>query len=1366
MYNRPTWVVLATTFFLLLSQNAIAQSFFKSYSNAPNTSGLKVTETSNGNFEILTGFTQNNTSYITTNSNGDFISSTTNPTSGFRLKSGDYVSATANDNAGVANYTVTDQNGTIKFNFNINYTAGHRGIVGGGDEFPNGDILVVMYHGNLWNSPGDIEDRTIRYARVNPNNGQILMQGSFNSGSSAVTAPYELETAPDGSFYLAYVSEIPGNQNHRLVRISSTGQLLWQQTVATLERGIKDMEIGTDGGVWYNFTQVVTIIKKTNPDGTTAGTIVPDQWGISGYNAGALVATNDGGLVIIGSTPNRTIKLDSNVEFVSVSNNTELAQFGNLNTRYAELTSSGEIVVTGRQGGNNANVFLPYLLKLDGNGKYVSGSGGNGIDLELTATSNLPTPNIWQATDATVTIQNKGTQTAQNVTMRLDLDGGLVLQGGNEYTATQGSFSPFGIYTWNVGSIAPGSTASITFNLYNTSSDPATVFAQISGATPTDIDSNPANANCCTPNEDDEVAFTFNGNNPPPPPGNLPDLTASDIRLSSGAGNPGEVIGYTFDLTNSGGFAAGDFTVAAYLSTDNQWSGNDRRVGETITGNVGNGTINDVPTGITVPADMPPGNYFLILDVDEGNRIAESNENNNRNAITSFTVTGNQVIDLEMTEVTYNNSITYLGGDQIAITSRGNYLTQYTTNEPIVTKFYLSNNQALGADDIQIGISTGGLNAFVNATIPSNIPSGRYFVVGHIDADNTIPEPAEGNNIFYGPAINIITGNPGGSDVDLQLTASASDPNPMIWAPTSLTYTIANTGSSNSSNVQVEITLPAQISMVLQGGNEYLASTGTFSLYGDRVWSVGDLAAGQTANITFNLYNRSMGSKSSYAQVIAAGGTDADSTPGNGQCCIGVEDDEEDFQFNGGGGGSQLPDFVLTGLSFDINNTYQPGDVIRFTTSGENRGEPYNGGVVTGIYLSSNPTTTSDDILIAGGAPASLSDVLIGNIPSNIPDGTYRVIARIDPNNAIPESNEGNNTFSQRDIIIDSDNGNDPTDFLITALAFDFSTTFKPSDEVRFSTTGQNNGGPFTGGVVTAVYLSTDQNLSANDVRIAGGALGPISTLMQGGIPNIQQGQYWVIAKIDDDNAFSESNENNNVFVERQITIQPGNSGGFGDVQLSMTTSNNVPAQWAFFSVTITATNTSNTTANNVNVKVVAPDEITYKGGDEFSASQGNFQHWGDEIWRVGSLGANQSATITVNFFRLSANTFSVSSQVLDSSGAPIASASIQFGSSANSVTNRTAVIQQINEPFAIVNAYPNPSTDYITIAVYSNEVQTADLEIFSLTGKRVFGNSYDLQEGLNEIRIETINYPTGNYFIKMDPFHPYLRKIDFTKVK
>jgi len=268
---------------------------------------------------------------------------------------------------------------------------------------------------------------------------------------------------------------------------------------------------------------------------------------------------------------------------------------------------------------------------------------------------------------------------------------------------------------------------------------------------------------------------------------------------------------------------------------------------------------------------------------------------------------------------------------------------------------------------------------------------------------------------------------------------------------------------------------------------------------------------------------------------------------------------------------------------------------------------------------------------------------------------------------------------------------------------------------------------------------------------------------------NTAPGTYYLWISLDDNLQVRETNESNNRFRSVAFTITDGGGGnppgGSGAIDLSMSASSSNPNQWAFFSSTITARNTGNSTANNVRVKINRPAAITYRGGNEFNASKGSLDWWATETWNIGSLNAGQSVTLTVNFFRLSANGFTLSTNV--TSGGGNDSASINFGSAANGVNNRSAVVNNMqNEPFAIVNAYPNPTTEHITVAVYSNKTQTSDLDIFSLSGKRIFGNSYELEEGLNEIKIETAQFPSGQYFIKMDPFHPYLRKIDFTKMR
>jgi len=496
-------------------------------------------------------------------------------------------------------------------------------------------------------------------------------------------------------------------------------------------------------------------------------------------------------------------------------------------------------------------------------------------------------------------------------------------------------------------------------------------------------------------------------------------------------------------------------------------------------------------------------------------------------------------------------------------------------------------------------------------------------------------------------------GSSGG--VDLELSSTSSNPNPNVWETTNMTVTLRNTGSANATNVNVKVDIPSAI--ILQGGNEYQASQGTFAPYGNSQWNVGTVAAGSTKTLTLNFYNPNTNAKSVFAQVQSANRGDSDSAPGNGSCCSGLEDDETFIEFNGSSGGTQrFPD--LRGNDVRLaSNTAPAGGVLNFTFDLINSGEV----AVNGDYL---------------------------------------IQMRID-------DNQLTGSFGTRVGVINTGN---------------------------------------TG-------LGTTQNIP-----------GAIT------IPaNTAPGTYYLWISLDDNLQVRETNESNNRFRSVAFTITDGGGGnppgGSGAIDLSMSASSSNPNQWAFFSSTITARNTGNSTANNVRVKINRPAAITYRGGNEFNASKGSLDWWATETWNIGSLNAGQSVTLTVNFFRLSANGFTLSTNV--TSGGGNDSASINFGSAANGVNNRSAVVNNMqNEPFAIVNAYPNPTTEHITVAVYSNKTQTSDLDIFSLSGKRIFGNSYELEEGLNEIKIETAQFPSGQYFIKMDPFHPYLRKIDFTKMR
>ncbi|MEO1260177.1 MAG: T9SS type A sorting domain-containing protein [Bacteroidota bacterium] len=136
-----------------------------------------------------------------------------------------------------------------------------------------------------------------------------------------------------------------------------------------------------------------------------------------------------------------------------------------------------------------------------------------GVDLELDMSTNNASPAIYSAFGITLTVNNTGSEPATGVTISFPKPSETVYIGGNEWSATQGSFNPFGNEEWNVGDVPAGGSASITVNYFLLTEDALTPYAQVSALNETDTDSSPGNGTCCTPLEDDEATILINGFN-------------------------------------------------------------------------------------------------------------------------------------------------------------------------------------------------------------------------------------------------------------------------------------------------------------------------------------------------------------------------------------------------------------------------------------------------------------------------------------------------------------------------------------------------------------------------------------------------------------------------------------------------------------------------------------------------------------------------------------------------------------------------------------------------------------------------------------------------------------------------------------
>ena len=136
-----------------------------------------------------------------------------------------------------------------------------------------------------------------------------------------------------------------------------------------------------------------------------------------------------------------------------------------------------------------------------------------GVDLELVMTTSNLSPDQWSNVEVTITATNTGDQPVTGVWAIFQKPNGVVYTGGNEWSATQGVFYPFGNEWWDIGTIQPGASASLTVSYFVLTENAITPWAEITGANEPDTDSTPANGTCCTPNEDDEATLVLNNFN-------------------------------------------------------------------------------------------------------------------------------------------------------------------------------------------------------------------------------------------------------------------------------------------------------------------------------------------------------------------------------------------------------------------------------------------------------------------------------------------------------------------------------------------------------------------------------------------------------------------------------------------------------------------------------------------------------------------------------------------------------------------------------------------------------------------------------------------------------------------------------------
>lgn len=73
-----------------------------------------------------------------------------------------------------------------------------------------------------------------------------------------------------------------------------------------------------------------------------------------------------------------------------------------------------------------------------------------------------------------------------------------------------------------------------------------------------------------------------------------------------------------------------------------------------------------------------------------------------------------------------------------------------------------------------------------------------------------------------------------------------------------------------------------------------------------------------------------------------------------------------------------------------------------------------------------------------------------------------------------------------------------------------------------------------------------------------------------------------------------------------------------------------------------------------------------------------------------------------------------------------------------------------VGQGWALVSLQPVPVKDVLLVEVESNISESASVQVFDLTGKMISSQDVDLNEGVNQVKVNASDYASGAYFISI----------------
>jgi subtilase family serine protease len=620
-----------------------------------------------------------------------------------------------------------------------------------------------------------------------------------------------------------------------------------------------------------------------------------------------------------------------------------------------------------------------------------------------------------------------------------------------------------------------------------------------------------------------------------------PDLAPTDITFGPDTVDAGQPIQIEDVIENQGQAGSGPFQVGFYLSSDPTITTADTLIGVRLIAGLAPLNSDQGSGMVTVPSTTPGGFYYLGVIADDTDAVLEETEFNNALAAgLPLEVTVPPLPDVVPTHIQFLPTAID-AGDPILV-SEG-VLNQGTTSTgTFQIGVYLSTDPLVDGGDLLLGYRTlasladgaGDQVQDVPLMVPPDTAAGEYWIYVWVDDSELIPESVELNNTLV--ATSVLT-------VDTPVLPNLR--------PVAIDFTpnVVNVQDGDLLTISEEVeNIGTEPSAAFRVG-VYLSTNSVVTpadvLITSRV--VTALGPGATSGVTKDvILPGGLADGSYFVGVIVDDLADQDET-NEGDNVLTAADMLDVVSTP-----NPQPDLIMEQCSY-LGDKKAPGEtfdvVTRVTNEGDLSTDPFH----VGIYLSDDATIDSGDLLLGerfllGGLSAGFSNLASTpvTVPEDQPEGIYYLGAYADNQFVVAELDEDDNAITAAGTLeIEIPPPPPAAELYVVAASHDGGVHF-PGDTITVDDVVGNQGNLNAGAFRVGYYLSADVQITTGDVLLGTrtvasldvGQEDPAATLLTIP-PGTAPGEYWVGIIVDDLDAVTENDEDDNDHkVDPSITIQ------------------------------------------------------------------------------------------------------------------------------------------------------------------------------------------------------------------------------------